>query len=454
MLKPNNALSDTSDMFALSNLVKSATCFKSETPTLVDVILTNKRKSFSGSLNFDIGCSDFHNLVAVASRMFGPKLQTRKIVYRSMKHFDDNSSRKHIESLPLHVCQIFDDIDDIHWAQNHMFMSVIVQHALLKTKFVKGKYLPYINSELRKTINQHNMWCNRHFRNRQCKVARKMYTTLRNKVVKLKHKSIQRYFDNKCGSQAGNRNFYKIIKPIISQKSHLYHDARIILREDDNIVSDPVRVADIFNKYYLSLGDYDCDYDGLDTASITDIIGKHSSNNSVNVIKKTISTNKKFNFSTVSEETFHKYMNKLDVKKAIRHDGLATKFLKICGAGVAKPFSELFNLCILSDTFPTDMKLAEMTVLKKNDNLDKVNYRSVKILTTISKVFEYILSDQMTEFFIDILHSSVSAYRKGYSCQHVLLKLTEHWRDAFDADKYIGIVAMDLSKAFDSMHTV
>ena len=57
----------------------------------------------------------------------------------------------------------------------------------------------------------------------------------------------------------------------------------------------------------------------------------------------------------------------------------------------------------------------------------------------------------MTEFFIDILHSSVSAYRKGYSCQHVLLKSTEHWRDAFDADKYVGIVAMDLSKAFDSM---
>ena len=142
----------------------------------------------------------------------------------------------------------------------------------------------------------------------------------------------------------------------------------------------------------------------------------------------------------------------LHCMKAIGHDGLATKFLKICGAGVAKPFSELFNLCILSATFPTDMKLAEISpVFKKNDNLDKVNYRSVNILTAISKVFEYILSDQMTEFFIDILHSSVSAYRKGYSCQHVLLKLTEHWRDAFDADKYVGIVATDLSKAFDSM---
>ena len=57
----------------------------------------------------------------------------------------------------------------------------------------------------------------------------------------------------------------------------------------------------------------------------------------------------------------------------------------------------------------------------------------------------------MTEFFIDVLLFSVSAYRKVYSCQHVLLKLTEYWRDAFYADKYVGIVAMDSSKVFDSM---
>ena len=119
-----------------------------------------------------------------------------------------------------------------------------------------------------------------------------MYTTLRNKVAKLTLKSIQRYFDNKCGSQAGNRKFYKIIKPIISQKSRLFHDARIILREYDNIVSDPVRMADIFNKYYLSLADYDCDYDGLDTANIMDVICKHSSHSSVNVIKRPLAVTK------------------------------------------------------------------------------------------------------------------------------------------------------------------
>ena len=45
----------------------------------------------------------------------------------------------------------------------------------------------------------------------------------------------------------------------------------------------------------------------------------------------------------------------------------------------------------------------------------------------------------------------VSAYRKGYSCQHVILRLTELWRKALDDNNYVGTIAMDLSKAFDCM---
>ena len=41
--------------------------------------------------------------------------------------------------------------------------------------------------------------------------------------------------------------------------------------------------------------------------------------------------------------------------------------------------------------------------------------------------------------------------RLGYSCQHVTLQLTEYWREALDINGYVGTMAMDLSKAFDSM---
>ena len=75
--------------------------------------------------------------------MYAPEMLTRKITYRSMKRFSDESFLEHIESVPCHINEIFDDIDDIHWAQNNLFMSVINHHAPLKTKFVKGKFTQY-----------------------------------------------------------------------------------------------------------------------------------------------------------------------------------------------------------------------------------------------------------------------------------------------------------------------
>ena len=98
------------------------------------------------------------------------------------------------------------------------------------------------------------------------------------------------------------------------------------------------------------------------------------------------------------------------------------------------------------------MKLSEISpIFKKNDSLSKENYRSVNILTVISKVFERIISDQLTKYFTEILSNRLSAYRKGYSCQQVILHLTEFWRSALDDNKYVGTISTDLSKAFDRM---
>ena len=54
-------------------------------------------------------------------------------------------------------------------------------------------------------------------------------------------------------------------------------------------------------------------------------------------------------------------------------------------------------------------------------------------------------------YFQNILSAALSAYRTGYSCQHVILKMTEYWRQSLDNGNAVGTVAMDLSKAFDTM---
>ena len=132
----NRDLCDVCDVFGLKNIVKDPTCFKADIPTLMDVFLTNKPRSFSGVINTDIGSSDFHNFIGVASKMFAPLFPKRKLVYRSVKHFCDDLFQVDLENVPFHVCNIFEDIDDIYWAQNNLFMSVLNEHAPLKVKCI------------------------------------------------------------------------------------------------------------------------------------------------------------------------------------------------------------------------------------------------------------------------------------------------------------------------------
>ena len=49
-----------------------------------------------------------------------------------------------------------------------------------------------------------------------------------------------------------------------------------------------------------------------------------------------------------------------------------------------------------------------------------------------------------------MLPEFLSAYRKQYSCQHVILRMIETWRKCLD-EKIVGATLMDLSKAFDCL---
>ena len=64
-LRSDCKLNELCDVFNLKNMIVNPTCFK-ETPSLVDVILTDRPRCFSGVLNTDYGCSDFHNLICTS----------------------------------------------------------------------------------------------------------------------------------------------------------------------------------------------------------------------------------------------------------------------------------------------------------------------------------------------------------------------------------------------------
>ena len=71
----------------MKNVANTSTCFKGKEPTLFDVFLTNRPKSFSGVLNTDIVLSDFHNFIAASTTMHVPLTNIRTIILKSLtKH--------------------------------------------------------------------------------------------------------------------------------------------------------------------------------------------------------------------------------------------------------------------------------------------------------------------------------------------------------------------------------
>ena len=90
-------------------------------------------------------------------------------------------------------------------------------------------------------------------------------------------------------------------------------------------------------------------------------------------------------------------------------------------------------------------------LVKKEDNLFKGNYRPVSVLTVISKLYESVLNNQMVDHLSELFNILLSAFRKHYNCQSLLLKLIEDIKSALDKGHKTGAVFMDLSKAFDCL---
>ena len=61
----NASMQEFCESYFLENMVEKPTCFKNPAkPTCIDLIITNKPGMFHNAKTYEIGLSDFHELVA------------------------------------------------------------------------------------------------------------------------------------------------------------------------------------------------------------------------------------------------------------------------------------------------------------------------------------------------------------------------------------------------------
>ena len=168
-------------LYNLKNLIKSPTCFKNpDNPTCIDLILTNKHRSFQITCVIETGLSDFHRLTITVMRVNFQKQIPKVLNYRNYKLFNNelfrNDLLKEFSVLGYQnvSCKDFETI----------FLHILNIHAPQKKKYIRANNAPFMTKDLCKAIMVRFRLRNKYLKTKTIE-SRNMYKKQRNYCVTL-----------------------------------------------------------------------------------------------------------------------------------------------------------------------------------------------------------------------------------------------------------------------------
>ena len=231
---------------------------------------------------------------------------------------------------------------------------------------------------------------------------------------------------------------------------------KIILLEKNEILSEDLEVTEIFIKYFSTITEsVDIPkYDPIDKEylSITDpvlrAIGKYKDHPSIARINSLTKNNTEFNFKHFCPWEINEKVTSLKNKSLSSQ--MPVSIIKNSTDVCLIPLTYQLNNIVNDCHWPIELGSANITPAhKKESTTDKGNCRPIIVLPPVSKVFEKLLCDELSDYMKDKFSLLLCGFRKQFSTQHALVRLTERWKRCLDKSGVIVGVLMDLSKAYD-----
>ena len=73
----------------------------------------------------------------------------------------------------------------------------------------------------------------------------------------------------------------------------------------------------------------------------------------------------------------------------------------------------------------------------------------MSILPLLSKVYEKVIYNQLSDYSESFLNNILCCFQKAHSTKHALFKILQSWQQDLDNGGFIGTILMDLSNAYD-----
>lgn len=121
------------------------------------------------------------------------------------------------------------------------------------SKDYKASQVPWVTREILASRKVKNKLYKRFIKN-PTETNEKNYKVYRNKFNKIKRNAKKMYYSNKLNELKGNlRHTWKLINEIINKTKSRSELPSNFLKED-NLISDPLEIANYFNEYFVNIG--------------------------------------------------------------------------------------------------------------------------------------------------------------------------------------------------------
>ena len=210
------------------------------------------------------------------------------------------------------------------------------------------------------------------------------------------------------------------------------------LVKDENVVTDSLEIANIFNDYFLNIP--------------VDLLSNlpRSTNDYSNLIP--YNTSSLFFTPTTHNEV---YTIIKSIKSKSNIDDIPLKMLKltpIFSVGIAG----LFNHIISTGLYPDQLKIATVIpIFKSGNRCDTKNYRPISLLPVLDKIFERLIIDRIMSFLIKnkIISDRQFGFISGSNTQLAIFDLLSAVVPALKDKEFAVAIFADLSRAFDCVNT-
>ena len=181
----DTALSHFCEIYNFENLIKDKTCFKNPNkPSYIDLIITNRTKSFQNSMVIETGLSDFNKMCITVIKMYYSKQKPSIIHYRKFNDFNNDAFIKDLKTL---LSESFNGKTIPLQALRESIDVTLEKHAPSKARYTTANQATYMNKKLSKEIMKRSCLRNK-FLNMKINLDRKAYNKQRNYMVSLMRK--------------------------------------------------------------------------------------------------------------------------------------------------------------------------------------------------------------------------------------------------------------------------